>query len=244
MNAYIDLSYIFHIFLVINSSILSKNISNIKFKMKNILLICATGILLYFNILFAHSRGFYLNIIYYIFLFYLFYKNKFVLPLMTFIFSYYSQVAIIKIFTNTIYLYKGIVMLYTPESFMYILISPLIIFIIELITKSVKSLKLLKKYRYDVEVIVEEKTFKTNAYFDSGNTVKFKNLPVVFLTKELKDKNACYEKLLIEGIGYQNSEYKKGKILFEEKEKDVYFAYVNKKSFNGCKCLLNVYLLK
>ena len=32
-------------------------------------------------------------------------------------------------------------------------------------------------------------------------------------------------------------------ILFKDKEKDVYFAYVNKKSFNGCKCLLNVYLL-
>lgn len=244
MNAYIDLSYIFHVFLVINSCILSKNISNLKIKMKNILLISISSILIYFNVLFAEDRSIYLNTIYYISLFYIIYKKKFVVSLISFVFSYYSQVAIIKIFTNTIYLYRGIVMLYTPKSFMYILISPLIILIIGLISKSIKSLRLLKKYRYDVKLVVGDKTVKTNAYFDSGNTVKFKNLPVVFLTNELKDKNVCYEKLLIEGIGYQNSEYKKGKILFEEKEKEVYFAYVNKRSFNGCKCLLNVYLLK
>lgn len=244
MNAYIDLSYIFNVFLIINSAIISKNISNIKLKKKGILLLSISSLLTYINVLLIPDRSIYLNIIYCLILFSLLYKKKFLSSLISFVFSYYSQVSIIRIFTNEVYLYIGVVMLYSPTAFMYILISPLIIFIIGLISKSIKSLRLLKKYRYDVELLVDEKTIKTNAYFDSGNTVKFKNLPVIFLTTELKDKNVCYEKMLIEGIGYQNSEYRKGKILFEKKQKDVYFAYVNKKSFNGCKCLLNVYLLK
>ena len=49
--------------------------------------------------------------------------------------------------------------------------------------------------------------------------------------------------MMVEGIGKQTSDYLRGSIFFDEKEKEVYCAYVKKKSFNGCKCLLNVYLL-
>ena len=101
----------------------------------------------------------------------------------------------------------------------------------------------LKKYRYTVRLTIKDKSYLTTAYFDSGNTLKIKDTPVVFLTNELKDKDENYEKMIVKGIGEGKSEYHKGKILFNNNEKDVYFAYVNKKSFNGCKCLLNVYLL-
>jgi len=134
-------------------------------------------------------------------------------------------------------------MIHNPDGFFYILICPILLIIIEIITRSIKALVLLKKYRYEVKVTIQNKSYNLNAYFDSGNTLKFKDLPVIFLTNELKDKNVEYEKILVEGIGKESSEYLKGKILFDNKEKDVYCAYVNKKSFNGCKCLLNVYLL-
>lgn len=134
-------------------------------------------------------------------------------------------------------------MIYRPNGFFYILLCPLLILIIEVITRSIKSLILLKKYRYNVKLTIQNKIYNLSAYFDSGNTLKFKDIPVIFLTNELKDKNFIYEKLLVEGIGKQESHYLKGKIVFENKEKDVYCAYVKKKSFNGCKCLLNVYLL-
>ncbi len=134
-------------------------------------------------------------------------------------------------------------MLNTPKSFSYILIIPIILIIIELVTRSIKSLIFLKKYRYEVKVTIKDKIYNLKAYFDSGNTLKFNNLPVIFLTDELKDKNIDYEQFVVDGIGKENSEYLKGKILFKNKEKEVYCAYVKKKSFNGCKCLLNVYLL-
>lgn len=134
-------------------------------------------------------------------------------------------------------------MIFTPSSFFYILISPLLLLIINIITKSIKSLILLKRYRYNVKLTLDDENYEVSAYFDSGNTLKYKDLPVVFLTKTMKKKNLTYEKMYVRGIGNSYSEYVKGKILFENKESEVYCAYVKKKSFNGCDCLLNVYLL-
>lgn len=243
VEAYIDLSYIFHLLLCISSVKLSKIISNVALSRTKLIVLEITSIILYLNILIFNNLPSYFNVLYYFFVFFILYKKSFFVPLISFIFSYYSQIAIIRIFTNKIFLYKTILIIHNPNGFIYILICPLLLLIIELITKSIKSLQLLRKYRYTVKLTIKDKIYNTNGYFDSGNTLKFKDLPVIFLTNDFKDKNVSYEKILVEGIGKASSEYLKGKILFENKEKDVYFAYVNKKSFNGCKCLLNVYLL-
>ena len=242
MEAYVDLSYIFHLLLCISSVKFSRIISNVAFSKTKLILLEITSIITYINVFFF-ANAIRINLIYYLIVFAVFYRKKFITPMLTFLFSYYSQIAIIRIFTNKIYLFKGVLMIYQPFGFFYILICPLLLLIVYLVTRSIKSLVLLKKYRYEVKLTIENKSYNLSAYFDSGNTLKFKDLPVVFLIEELKDKDASYEKLLVEGIGKQNSEYLKGKIIFQEKEKEVYFAYVKKRSFNGCKCLLNVYLL-
>lgn len=243
MDAYIDLSYIFHLLLCISSIKFCSILSSVKFNKKQLILLEITSVFLYFNVLILNSNAFVLNILYYFVLFVFFFKRSAIKGLAVFIFSYYSQVSLIRIFTNKVYLYKGVLMLFSPTGFIYILMCPILLIIINIITKSIKSLMLLKKYRYTVKLAIQNRVYNTSAYFDSGNTMKFKDLPVVFLSEELKDKNVSYERLLIEGIGKETGEYLKGKIYFEDKEKDVYFAYVKKRSFNGCKCLLNVYLL-
>lgn len=243
MVAYIDLSYVFHLLLCISSVRFSKMIFPINWGRKNLILLELSSVFLYCNVLIFKDIAFYLNAIYYLLIFYLLFKKKFLFPLFIFLFSYYCQISIIRIFTSSVYLYKMILMIYNPQAIFYILICPVLLLCVEIITRSIKSLIFLKKYRYNVKLKIKDKIYETDAYFDSGNTVKFKNLPVVFLTEELKDKNISYERLLIEGIGKSNSDYLKGKICFQDKEKEVYFAYVKKKSFNGCKCLLNVYLL-
>ena len=243
MEAYIDISYIFHLLLVLSSLKFMKSISCYSLNRRKTFFLEITSLIVYINVLLFSNESSIYNAFYYIIIFFIFYKRKFIIPLISFIFAYYSQVAIIRIFTNGIYLYKWVVMIYTPSSFFYILICPLLFLIVELITRSVKSLIFLKKYRHQIKLTIHNKIYNLSAYFDSGNTLKFKDLPVIFLTSELKDKNVEYEKILVEGIGKENSEYLKGKILFDNKEKEVYCAYVNKKSFNGCKCLLNVYLL-
>lgn len=243
MEAYIDLSYIFHLLLCISSLKFSKIICNKFLTREKLLLFEISSLVIYLNALLFPNIAIYLNLIYYLLIFYLFNKKEFFSFLLSYIFSYYSQVSIIRIFTNNIYLYKSVVMIYNPTGFFYILMCPLLLLIVNLVTKSIKSLIVLKKYRYNVKVNIENRIYEASAYFDSGNTLKYKDLPVVFLTKELKDNKLKYEKFLVSGIGKESSEYRKGKIIFEDKERDVYFAYVNKKNFNGCKCLLNVYLL-
>ena len=210
---------------------------------KRFIFFAFSSLLLYFNVLLYPESSTYLNAFYYMFGFFVIYKGKFITPLLSFLFAYYSELGLMTIFTNNIYLYKGIIMLYRPIGFLYILIAPLLLIIVNLITRCIKSLIFLKKYRYKVKVTVNDTIYDIDAYFDSGNTLKYKDLPVIFLINELKDKKLKYEKMLASGIGKQESEYLKGKIIFDDKEKDVYCAYVNKRSFNGCKCLLNVYLL-
>lgn len=243
MEAYIDLSYIFHLLISIVANRLMKIILNVSFNRKELILFEISSIILYVNVLLYANISIYLNLLYFVIIFLFFYKDNFLKPLLTFLFSYYSQISIIRLFTNSIYLYKNVAIVGVPIGFAYILISPLILVTIAVITRSIKALIVLKKYRYNVKLMIENKLYETDAYFDSGNTLKFKDLPVVFLTSELKDKNVSYERILIEGIGKECSEYLKGTIWFENRENEVYFAYVNKKSFNGCKCLLNVYLL-
>ncbi len=243
MNAYIDISFIFHLIICLTSIRFMKIISNSKLNKKQIIILEITSVVLYVNVLLFPNISIYLNLFYYILLFFIFFKGKFIVPLFTYLFSYYGIISIIRIFTSNIYFYKYIPMIFMPSSFFYVLISPLLLIIINLITKSIKSLIMLKKYRYNVKLTLNDKSYETSAYFDSGNTLKYKELPVIFLTNEMKDKNVMYERMLVNGIGREYSEYIKGKILFDNKEKDVYFAYVRKKSFNGCKCLLNVYLL-
>lgn len=243
MEAYIDISYIFHLLLILSSLKFMNITSSYSLSRRKTIFLEITSLITYINVLLFSNQSVIYNVFYYIIVFFIFYKSKFLKPLISFIFAYYSQVAMIRIFTNGIYLYKWIVMIHTPSSFFYILICPLLLLIVELITRSIKSLIFLKKYRYDIKLTIQNKIYNLSAYFDSGNTLKFKDIPVIFLTNELKDKNVEYEKMLVEGIGTQNSDYLKGKILFRNEEKDVYCAYVDKKSFNGCKCLLNVYLL-
>lgn len=220
-----------------------KTISNYTMSKKKFIFFALSSVLLYFNVFLYPQDSVSLNAFYYIFIFFVIYKGRLIIPLLTFLFAYYSQLGLMSIFTNYIYLYKGILMLYKPNGFLYILIAPLLLTIETIMTKCIKSLALLKKYRYKVKVTVDDKSYDIDAYFDSGNTLKYKDLPVIFLINELKDKKLKYEKMLTSGIGKQESEYTRGKILFENNEKEVYCAYVNKKSFNGCKCLLNVYLL-
>lgn len=243
MNAYLDLSYIFHLLLCISGARFSKTISNTSFSRKKLIFFEITSMSIYLNVLIFSEVSYYLNILYYLIVFLFLYKKNFFIPLISFVFSYYSQIAIIMIFTNGIYLYKGALMIHNPLGFFYVLICPLLLFVVDIITRSIKALVMLKKYKYSVKLNIRGKSYTTNAYFDSGNTLKFKDLPVVFLTEELKDKNVNYEKLLIDGIGKSSSDYLKGSIIFDNREKEVYFAYVKKKSFNGCNCLLNVYLL-
>lgn len=242
MEAYIDISYIFHLFLSFSTMKFVKMLSNIVLDKKKQIIIYITSIILYLNVL-LFKECIYPNIFYYIIIFFFIFKKNFIKPLFIYLFAYYSQISIIRLFTYKIFLYKGIVMIYIPSGFFYVFLLPLLFVIIWLIAKSVKSLIFLKKYRYNVTVMINEKVYKLSAYFDSGNTMKFNDIPVIFLTEEFKERNIKYNKLLIKGVGEENGEYLKGTILFENRVKEVYCAYLNKRSFNGCKCLLNVYLL-
>jgi hypothetical protein len=243
MDAFIDLSYIFKIcvssvgFWFVNC-LISEKIS-----MKSILIYNAFSFVLYSNFIFFGNNTKTYNIIFMIISFYLIYKKRLFKGLFFYIFSYYSIVSICRIFTNEIYFFCGLLLLNSVNGMRYIYVPVLFYLLFFIIIKNIKSFEFFKKYRFKVKLFIGNKEYYLDGYFDSGNTFKYKNLPVVFLVNKLKNNEIKYEKMMVEGIGYSNSDYCKGEIVFKDNKKDVYFAYVNKKTFNGCDCLLNVYLL-
>ena len=137
VEAYIDISYIFHLLLILSSLKFMKIISSYTLNKRKTFFFELTSLIVYINVLLFSNQSIMYNIFYCITLFVLFYKGKFIIPLISFIFAYYSQIAIVRIFTNGIYLYKWIIMIHTPLSFFYILICPILLLTVEIITRSI-----------------------------------------------------------------------------------------------------------
>ena len=106
MEAYIDISYIFHLLLILSSLKFMKIISSYSLSRKRTIFLEITSLIIYINVLLFPNQSIVYNSFYYIFIFFIIYKSKFIIPLISFIFAYYSQVGIIRIFTNGIYLYN------------------------------------------------------------------------------------------------------------------------------------------
>ncbi|HHU60109.1 TPA: hypothetical protein GXZ34_04255, partial [bacterium] len=74
-------------------------------------------------------------------------------------------------------------------------------------------------------------------------TLTINNLPVIFISESFLKTNLNTDEIeyaVVGGMG--KSKCVKGEIIFKEEKKDVYYAFSNRRFFNGCDCLLNVYL--
>lgn len=241
MNAYLDLSYIFHILILFTLPYYHKRILNEKLNKLLLISLIVFSLVLYFNV-FIFGNYKYINLVFLLVYFLLIYKDKFLKYYLLYLFVYYSNVATTMIFSNDIYLYKGLVFLNSENSFIYIIFILMNIIFIEIIFFSIKSIKLLRNYKSKVKIKVKDKFISCSAYMDSGNTVCIDGLPVVFLRE-------CYfnrddKEIVISGIGKKVCKYFKSIIILNEKEKEVIVASGSNNGFKGCDCLLNIHLLE
>ena len=242
MDAYVDLSYIFHIVTLVNLPYYFKKILNVKMNKMELFTLFIFSIVLYFNVfLFFNYK--YLNLVFLFGYFFIVYKKCFLKYLLLYLLVYYANISTVMLFSDHIYLLNGLVMLNNGLSFFWILSEILNILIIEIIMFSIKSIKLLKNYKINVEIAIDDEIIKCSGYIDSGNTLTIDTFPVIFLKEKYFTKKE-YKQVLIKGIGTKNCKCFKTLIFINGQAKEVICASGSNEGFKGCDCLINIHLLK
>lgn len=247
MNVYFDLMVISHIILSMISGYFLNTISINRLKGRGLFKLTLANSII---ILFVYLKwwiSLIAIIIIHALIFYLFFKKKFLGPLVAYLSCYYANAFFMSLFTSSVSVVNFVFVIHEPKGLFILVLAPLFILILFLVSHGVDKIYHLGNYKIDVILSVNNKKAKFRSYFDTGNTLKYKGVPVIFCLKDswpfdtfnvvgkvsFKTVDTGTEMALTEAL-----------ITLNEDEKTlVYVALVeNKKGFNGCECLLNAYL--
>lgn len=239
---YVDLTIICHIiFFIVSFSISNiinnKNNASYKYKLNNFFISLLAFI---FNIYFIpFFYLFYLcikTIIIYIF------KKKYLLIDMITTFFYYLNNAFLLL-VGGCFIYDGILYINRPISLVFTLFLPFLCFLSSICFKVFNFNLKANNYIVKAKLIIEDMHYKINGFVDTGNIVKFNNLPVIFINFDIQ--NIIFnQKINIKTLNKcDKQDGIKAKIIIKKKEYECYLV-INKdlKLKANCNCLLNYYL--
>ena len=248
MNAYFDLMVISHIIISMVSINFMQIIDCYRLKWRGFLKLIICNFIQIFFIYLVWWLGYILFFVLNGIIFFLFYKKKFLRPFIEYICCYLFLSLSLSIFSADLTFKNGILIISSPEAFLYILFAPLFNLILLLVSRGVDSIYRLGNYKVDAIICVEGKKAKFKCYFDTGNTLKYQGVPVIFCLKRSWPFTYINKMDVINVStvsGNKEMEATKALITFDEQKLSilVYVALIDQEeSFNGCECLLNAYL--
>ncbi len=142
---------------------------------------------------------------------------------------------------------KGFVLIInSPKGIISYLFAPLFFISLILSVRIVDYLFRLHSYKTSCYLIKNNQKIYYTCYYDSGNTLKHHDIPVIFISKDkyIFDIEEL-EEIQIETINEVKKMKLESCLISLEDKKDEYFVYViitDKKDFNGCEVLLNAYI--
>ena len=247
MNIYMDLSVLLLGSMGLTSLFFAKTILNIEIKKISylfIFIINSIFILLIYTLSFisliiiVFINGIYIKIIF---------KDKYKSAFILFFFCYFGLEIVLYLFSNGLTFKNYLIVITKPRGILYALIVP--IFFLALICATIFVDKVYRLGNYKVNAIIQKNDKKAlfNAYFDTGNTLKYDGVPVVFCIEEnwILDKEELID---IEVSTINGNSILKGvkallRIIDSKESYFVYVAFVSSmNSFHGCELLLNAYL--
>lgn len=248
MNAYLDLMVISHIIISMVSINFMQIIDCYRLKWRGFLKLIICNFIQIFFIYLVWWLGYVLFFVLNGIIFFLFYKKKFLRPFIEYICCYLFLSLSLSIFSTELTFKNGILIISSPEALLYILFAPLFNLILLLVSRGVDSIYRLGNYKVDAIICVEGKKAKFRCYFDTGNTLKYQGIPVIFCLKRSWPFTYINKMDVINVStvsGNKEMEATKALITFDEQKLSilVYVALIDQEeSFNGCECLLNAYL--
>lgn len=247
MNIYIDLTVLLLGSIGLTSLFFVKTLLNVEIKKISYLFIFIINsilILLIYTLSFISLvliilfNGIYIKIIF---------KNKWKCSLALFFFCYFAIELVLSLFSQGLTIKNYLLVITKPIGILYALMVP--IFLASLILSTLFVDKVYRLGNYKVNAIVQKNDKKAvfNAYFDTGNTLKYDGVPVVFCIEDhwILDKDGITE-IEISTINGNSKVKGVNALLRIIDSQDSYFVYVafvpNINSFHGCELLLNAYL--
>ena len=247
MNFYLDLSIITHILIMLFALSFVNFVNESRLKISGI---CKFIIFMTPTILTLYCSkwlGILLMILVPMVLFILFFKSHFITPLITYLFSYYYEAFIMTLLSPNVRFIKAVVAITEVKGLLALISIPLSFLVLKLISILVDQVYHLGNYKLKFIMRFNNEKAIVKGYYDTGNTLKYKGLPVIFFKRAyfpftLPDK---FEEITYQTISGQSISklYKASIMLDDKKESDVYVAITDDgKNFFGCECLLNAYL--
>ncbi len=247
MNVYFDLMIISHIILSMISGYFLNTISINRLKGRGIFKLTLANSIIILLVYFKWWISLAIILVLHVIVFYLFFKNKFIGAMIAYLSCYYANAFFMSLFTSSVSVINFVFVIHEPKGILTLILAPIFLIILFLVSHGVDKLYHLGNYKIDIILSVDNKKAKFRSYFDTGNTLKYKGVPVIFCLKDswpfntfnvvgkvsFKTVDKGTEMALTEAL-----------ITLNDNEKTlVYVALVdNKKGFNGCECLLNAYL--
>ncbi len=237
MNVYVDLSFLG---LLLNALAATLYTASIVGKRRKLLLkiafIFASSLVIIF-----YRSSWYLGAIYLLIIVCIYYQIH-IKEVLIYFFFYFSVVLIESLFINQIHL-AGILPLAKNTMALFIYISMLLAglimrFVLIKLCKYIRH----QQFTYQFILISEGKSLKLKGYYDSGNSLTVKELPVIFI----KQTNICTPPTKM--IEYDPNQLVIGEIELKHKCKHIRQRVLVAKvsgnyDFYGCDCLLNVLLI-
>lgn len=247
MNVYFDLSMVTLFCLSLTQSYFVEIIMVIKIKWKIKFLIAFISSLL---VLLIHLPSLLIILISGIIFFFIskfFFKENGGKVLALYIISYLLVgISLTLLSKSKVRMYRYILVITTPSSMIYSLFIPLFYVCLYLSMIFVDNIYRLGNYKVDAIISKNNEKYIYKCYFDTGNTLKFKNVPVIFVAKGKWEFSASEEEeILVSTINGETSYYATKALIELDYNSSSYFVYVvevEEESFHGCEILLNAYL--
>lgn len=148
--------------------------------------------------------------------------------------------------------YHLVPLIHTPKATLSLLLIPLPYLAFLMISMIIKNKIKIYHFIYQINIKYKESIYAMKGYLDSGNTLVYEGVPVIFIKREVLEDinldnpirisyktidNIIKEEWCYQGVICISRFYKKT-------YKKVLFAIVNNQhSFNDCDCLLNAHLI-
>lgn len=247
MNIYIDLSFLLLGSISLSSLYFARTLLNVEIKKISYLFIfILNAIFILFIYLYSIISLILIVILNGIYIKFIF-KNKWKGALVLFFFCYFCEELILYFFGKGLSFKNYLIIITKPIGILYSLIVPLFSICLLLSTLFVDKVYRLGNYKVNAIVSKNDKKAVFNAYFDTGNTLKYEGVPVIFCIEDnwILDKDGLVE---IEISTINGNSKVKGvnalvRIIDSDESYFVYVAFVPYiSSFHGCEMLLNAYL--
>ena len=251
MKVYFDLMYLYYFMTSICSFTFIKVILVCSLERRKII---GISLLNSFSILFVYINnqliGYFLTLTFYLITTVVFFRRKAMhyYPLYI-LFVIFLSVLNLLCYQEYLTIRNGIVVIKDPIGAFSFITFPIMFISIILVGKAVDSLYRLRNYKTIILLGSSNNKKIVTAYFDSGNTLRYRNCPVIFLRSGIYNftHDEKVEGDVIQVLKEQYGVIALYKTLVKTKiSADSYFVYVAVKNdcrkYNGCDALLNLYL--